>query len=215
MTRLVLASAALVALMTSCADAVPPATASLPSTSGSSDADGPPGRPFDAIAMLEAMRDSRRPGGVADELETDAVAAELADLIWTIDGEPWSTMSAGGSCGPRMCTLEISGAHPDSQGDDLWVFEVEPDTGGVAVVSTELRALSRDRVDQLDQMTRSIFPGTLQGLNLTNARWLPPPEESQFVVSYRYGDEERSACGADITVDAAVRRVVSDRSLDC
>lgn len=161
------------------------------------------------------MRDSRRPGGVPDELETEAIADAVAGRIWTLDGEAWTTTTAGGSCGPRTCTLEVAGARPDSEGDDLWVFEVEPATATVEVVSTDLRALPPALVDHLDELTRSIFPGTLQGLHLTNARWLPPPEESQFVVSYRYGDEERSACGADITVDAAVRRVVSDRSLDC
>ncbi|HEX7197446.1 MAG TPA: hypothetical protein VF364_11515, partial [Candidatus Limnocylindria bacterium] len=47
------------------------------------------GRPFDAEAILAAMRDSRRPGGVPDEMQTDAIAAAVADAIWTIDGEPW------------------------------------------------------------------------------------------------------------------------------
>lgn len=214
MTRLVLASTALIALMTSCADAAPPPTASIPSASGSSEANGLPGQPFRATAILETMRDSRRPGGVPDELETDAIAAKLSDHIWTIDGEPWSTMSAGGSCGPRTCTLEISGAHPNSQGDDLWVFAVEPDSGGVEVVSTELRSLAPVRVDQLDEMTRSMFPG-LESQDLTSARWLPPPDESQFVLSYRDSGEERSGCGADITVDAVARNVVSETTFDC
>ena len=214
MSRLVLASTALVALMTSCADAVPAATASLPSASGSSNADGLPGRPLDATAILEAMRDSRRPGGVPDELQTDAIAGELADLIWTVDGEQWSTMSVGGSCGAQMCALEIAGAHPDSQGDDVWAFEIAPDSEGVEVVSTELRSLTPDRVDQLDEMTRSMFPG-LESQNLTSARWLPPPDDSQFVLSYRDSSEERSGCGADITVDAVMRTIVSDLALDC
>lgn len=217
MSRRALALAALVAVLTSCTDLRPIPFDSLPDESPTPAGIGvlAPGRPFDAADILAAMRDSRRPGGVPDELETDAIAAELADLIWTIDGEPWSTMSAGGSCGPQTCTLEIAGGHPDSQGDDLWVFDVEPVTETARVAEADLRSLNPDTLDQLDQMTRSIFPGTQRGLNLTNVRWLPPPEESQFVVSYRYGDEERSACGADITVDAAIRRVVSDLSMDC
>ncbi len=174
-----------------------------------------PGRPFDATAILAAMRDSRRPGGVPDELETDAVAAALAEAIWTIDGEPWTTMSTGGSCGPQTCTLEIAGAATGTHGEDLWVFEVVPDSGDVQVVSTDLRSLPDDLVGHLDELTRSLFhPGTIASLRLTNGRWLPPPDESRFVVSYRSGGEE-SSCGADITVDAVVPSVISDLALDC
>jgi len=49
---------------------------------------------------------------------------------------------------------------------------------------------------------------------LTNVRWLPPPDETQFVISYRSGGEEGS-CSADITVDVVVPSVVSDLILDC
>ncbi|MCA1568764.1 MAG: hypothetical protein LC798_00260 [Chloroflexi bacterium] len=161
------------------------------------------------------MRDSRRPGGVPDELETEAIAEAVAGRILTLDGEAWTTTTAGGSCGPRTCTLEIAGADPGSQGDDLWVFEVEPATATVEVVSTDLRALPPALVDHLDELTRSIFPGRLQGLNLSNARWLPTPDETQFVMSYRDGDEEGSACGADISVDMIERSVLSEDSLDC
>ena len=78
-----------------------------------------PDRPFDADALLAAMRSSRRPGGVPDQLETQAIAAALAERIWTFGGATWSTFSAGGSCGPVACTFEIGGTPPDAQGEDV------------------------------------------------------------------------------------------------
>jgi hypothetical protein len=175
-----------------------------------------PGQPFDAAAILAAMRDSRRPGGVPDELETDAIASALAEAIWTLDGEPWRTLSAGGSCGPQTCTLEIAGADADVQAEDLWIFEVTPASGTVDLVSAELRSVPPEMVARLDELTRSLFP-PIDGddLDLTSARWLPPPDETQFVLSYRSGDEERSSCGVDVTVDAVAPGIVSDLGLDC
>ena len=81
------------------------------------------------------------------------------------------------------------------------------------------RVLLRDQldlVDRLDGLTRSLFPWVdRDGLGLTSVRWLPPPDETQFVLSYRFGDEERSSCGNDLTVDAVAPGIVSDLTLDC
>jgi hypothetical protein len=215
-----LAILALVALMNACAADAPP-SASDPAPSGTTPPRAgaivlpEPGHPFDAAAMLAALRDSRRPGGVPDELETDAIASALSNAIWTLDGEPWNAVSAGGSCGPATCTLEIAGAGEGAQADDLWVFEVAPATGAVQIQTTDLRSLPTHLAASLDQLTRSLVPvAELDGLILTNVRWLPPPDEGQFVVSYRSGGEEGS-CGVDVTVDAAVPEIVSGSSSDC
>lgn len=215
--------AALGAALTACAAPMPSITASAPlspSPPPTAVVQGielpEPGQPFDEEAILAAMRDSRRPGGVPDELETDAIAAAVAEAIWTIDGEPWTTMATGGSCGPQACTLEVAGADAGSPGEDLWVFEVTPGSEAVEVVSADLRSLPAELVPRLDELTRSLIPTVdVEGLNLTNVRWLPPPDETRFVLSYRSGDEEESSCGADVTVDAAVPAVVSDLTIDC
>jgi len=173
------------------------------------------GRPFDAATLLAAMRDSRRPGGVPDELETDAVATALAEAIWTVDGRPWSKVAASGSCGPSTCTVELSGAPEGAQGDDLWVFDATPETGSVQPQSTDLRSIPTDLVDSLDRFARSsVARGIIDPLILTNVRWLPPPDDGQFVLSYRSGGEEGS-CGVDLTVDAVAADVVSGGSFDC
>ncbi|MDQ4034696.1 MAG: hypothetical protein M3153_02100 [Chloroflexota bacterium] len=227
MTRRWPAVAALGAALTACAAPMPSITASaalspspLPSPSPTAVVQGvdlpEAGQPFDAEAILAAMRDSRRPGGVPDELETDVIAAAVSEAIWTIDGEPWTMMSTGGSCGPQACTLEVAGAGEDAPGEDLWVFQVTPATGAVEVESAELRSLPAELVSRLDELTRTRFPPVnVEGLNLTNVRWLPPPDETRFVLSYRDGNEERSSCGADVTIDAAVPEVVSDLRVDC
>ena len=224
-----MAAAAIIVALTACAGLGPsisapsPSASTIPSSGGTAAASATPeglappdpGRPFDATTILEAMRDSRRPDGVPDELETDAIAAALAEAIWTIDGEPWTMMSTVGSCGPQACTLEIAGADTGAQGEDLWVFEVPSDSGDVRVVSADLRSVPSDLIAELDTLTRSLFPsGTIAEVPLTNVRWLPPPDETQFVISYRSGGEEGS-CSADITVDVVVPSVVSHLILDC
>ena len=220
MTARLPAILALVALLAACADGAAP-SASAPAASATTQPTAgalvlpEPGRPFDAAALLSALRESRRPGGVPDELETDAIASTLANAIWTLDGEPWNAVSAGGSCGPDTCTLEIAGAGDGAQGDDLWVFGVTPTTGAVQLQTTDLRSLPADLAGRIDELTRSLVPvSELDGLILTNVRWLPPPDDGQFVVSYRSGGEEGS-CGVDVTVDAAVPEIVSGSSSDC
>ena len=174
-----------------------------------------PGRPFDTATLLDAMRTSRRPGGVPDQLETDRIAGAVADAIWTYGGEPWTTMAIGGSCGTETCTLEVAGTRPNSVGEDLWVFEIVPATASVTVASADLSALPTDVIGPLDDLASMLFrPGRLDGLALASARWLPPPVGGQFVLSYRSGGEEGS-CGADVTIDAVVPEILADRLIDC
>lgn len=172
-----------------------------------------PAPAFDPATLLDAMRTSRRPGGVPDQLETDRIAAALADAIWTYGGEPWTTMALGGSCGPQTCTLEAAGTRPGSLGEDLWVFEIVPSTGRVTVASADLAAVPADIVDPLDELAR-LLVGQLDGLILASVRWLPPPRDGLYVLSYRSGGEEGS-CGVDLTLDAATPEVVERTFLDC
>jgi hypothetical protein len=174
-----------------------------------------PGRPFGAAALLAAMRDSRRPGGVPDQLETDAIASALADAIWTFDGAPWTTTAAGGSCGPQTCTLELAGTRDGLAGDDLWVFSVSSATGAVEVVAAELRSLPADLPATLDGLVRVLdADGSLAGLVPASVKWLPPPAGGAFVVSYRSGGEEGS-CGADVTLDALGGAIVAEQIVGC
>ena len=172
-------------------------------------------RPFDADALLAAMRTSQRPGGVPDQLETQAIAAALAERIWTFGGATWATFAAGGSCGPGSCTFEIGGTPDGAQGEDLYIFTVVPSTGEVELVDATLRGIPTDLVADLDALTRELHAdGDLAGLALAGVRWLPPPNDGQFELSYRSGGEEGS-CGVDITVDAREPRVVTETPLGC
>ena len=111
----------------------PDATASVgqPATA-TADPSGPAaaGQPYDGAAMLAAMRDSTRPGGVPDELETNAVADAVAAQIWTWDGQPWEALSVGGACGPAECDLDVAGSTDGMAGADLYTFTVDP-AGGI------------------------------------------------------------------------------------
>lgn len=162
-----------------------------------------PGQPYTAQDVLAAMSDSVRPEGVPPELQTDEVAAAVADAIWTIDGEPWSAMAAGGSCADDVCTLEIAGAPPDGAGEDVWVLRVTPSTGAVEVTDADLHGVPAAWVDELDQMTRGAHGSEpLADLLLTAVRWQPPPAVDMYELAYRSGDEEQS-CAADVVLDAA------------
>lgn len=220
---------ALAILLAACNEVAPPSStpgpirgaSAMPSETTTSSPTGEgvalpePGRPFDAATLLAAMRDSRRPGGVPDELETDAIATALADAIWTVDGRPWTLVSASGSCAPSTCTLELSGAPEGALSDDLWVFEVTPASGSVQPQGTDLRSIPTDLVGSLDRLARSSAArAIIDPLILTNARWLPPPDDGQFVLSYRSGGEEGS-CGVDLTIDAIAADVVSGDSSEC
>jgi hypothetical protein len=224
MRRRATAPAVLLATVSACAapqpSTVAPTTAQVASptattSSGMAITLPDPGRPFDAATLLAAMRDSRRPGGVPDELETDAIASALADAIWTFDGRPWEIIAAGGSCGPNACTLEIAGSPPGALGDDAWVFEVVPADSSLKVTTVELRGLPADLPPRLDELTRSLLPTPeLEGMTLASARWLPPPEDGTFVLSYR-GDGEEGSCGMDVTLDAAGEAVLEVTPVGC
>ena len=67
----------------------------------------------------------------------------------------------------------------------------------------------------MDELARSLLPAaTLDGLLLTSARWLPPPDGGQFVLAYR-GDGEEGSCGLDLTLDAVTPGIVGDVSQTC
>ncbi len=174
-----------------------------------------PGRPFDAQQILDAMRSSRRPGGVPDQLENLAVATAIADAIWTFDGEPWTEIVAGGSCGPQTCTLEVSGRLAGATDEDLWIFEVTPSSGAVTVMSSLLRGLDQRTLDAADAILRA-DPDDAPPSDAfrSSARWLPPPDAGRVVLSYRRGNEEGD-CGIDYTVDLRRGSVVDRAVVSC
>ena len=161
-----------------------------------------PGRPYDASAVLDAMAASTRPGGVPAVLQTDAIAAAVAEQLWTFDGSAWEQMAAGGSCGSDRCTLEISGSAPDAAGEDHYILDVVPADGSVTVSATELRALPQPLVDELDQLARDRWPDAPLPGPLASVRWQPPPDANLFVLSYRSGGEEGSPA-VDAVLDIA------------
>ena len=172
------------------------------------------GKPFDAADILAAMRESRRPGGVPDELQTDAIAAAVAEAIRTIDGAPWRTMAVGGSCGPEHCTLELSGSHPDGLGEDVWSFDVVPASETVTVVGTSLGSVRRGLADRADVIARGAEATMLDGLVLASATWMLPPDDGRLLLAYRSGNEEGS-CRRDVTVDLRTGEIEAGPGVDC
>lgn len=174
-----------------------------------------PGRAYSSDALLEAMRTSRRPGGVPAELETDTVAAGLADLLWSVDGQRPSQVAVSGSCSGASCTIELVAVRDDADGEDVWRFAIEPSSGGVTLVNAELRAVPSDLVRTLDRIARREGGTALpEALVLASVGWRPPPESGVYDLAYRSGDEEGS-CAVDVELDAAAGRIVELTSSDC
>lgn len=191
------------------ASLAPVATATPAASAGAAPAAG---QPYDGAALLAAMRDSTRPGGVPDELETDAVAAAVAGELWTWDGRPWETITAGGACGPRACDLELAGGADGMAGADLYAFRINPASGEVSLETTDLHAYPADLDAQLDAMARAAAGDQLGELTFVSARWLPPPDEGQYWLAYRTGGEEGSP-GLDLLLDATTGQVVEVREV--
>lgn len=216
------AAVALVLLLVGCrATGDPGATtaspATLPSVTASvaaSASDGAtiplahPGTPYAAADVLEAMRDSRRPGGVPDELETQEIAAAIAAQAWTWDGEPWETLSLGGACGPSACSMDLAGAPAGETGTDLYSFSVDPGSGAVELLATDLHGHPAGLQTLLDAAARAALePDRLEGMELVASRWLPPPDSDRYLLAYRSGGEEGSP-GLDVLLDAVSGEVL-------
>ena len=167
-----------------------------------------PGRPYDADDLLAAMRDSRRPGGIPDELETDAVASALAEQLWTWDGEAWEILSVGGACGPEACNLDVAGSTEGMAGTDLYSFAIDPESGAVSLAGTDLHAHPTELEAELDAAARAALDAAeLEGLALVGARWLPPPETDRYWLAYRSGGEE-GAPSLEVLLDLASGEVL-------
>jgi hypothetical protein len=167
-----------------------------------------PARPYTALQVLAAMGESRRPGGVPDELETETVAGALAAGIWTYDGQPYPLLVIGGSCGPDRCTLEASGTPAGGAGSDLYAFTVIAETGATELLETDLHGYPAELDAILDAVARDgLDPTALSGLALAGATWLPPPEAGTFRARYRSGGEEASP-GLDLLVDLLSGRIL-------
>jgi hypothetical protein len=166
--------------------------------------------------VLEEMGGSTRPGGVPDEVQTLVIAEEIARTVWTVDGVAWDTAAIGGFCGTSTCTIDLAGAHLGRAGEDLWTVEVDLRSGSVSPMATEVRSLPWALVDELDRLARSLDEeGNLGPMQLTTARWLPPPEKpGRFLLSYRSGGEE-GACARDLLLDARRGEIVEESATGC
>lgn len=199
-----------------------PGSSPAATTSVAPDPSGPaglslpdPGRPFDAEAIRAILEASRRPDGVPSEALASGVLAALADAIWTIDGRPWQTADAGGTCGPQTCQLEIAGTRDGAAGDDLWVVEIDRTSATARVTTAVLQAIPDDLETDLDRLARDLVPaGALDGAVPTGVRWLPPPDGGTFILSYRTAGSA-GGCGLDVTLDAVAPEVVDVAVRSC
>lgn len=167
-----------------------------------------PGTPYDATAILAAMRESRRPGGVPDQLETEELAAAIAELTWTWDGAAWESISVGAACGGTACSLDLAGTPTGGAGTDLYSFSIDPAVGSVELVSSDLHGHPASLEAELDAAARgALAEDRLDGLALVGARWLPPPDTDRYWLAYRSGGEEGAPL-LDVLLDVSTGEVL-------
>lgn len=196
------------AIATPAPSSVPPSPAPSPSPTPTP---AKAGTPYDASTLLQAMADSRRPGGVPDQVQTTPIADQMAQAIWTYDGQPWPALAISGSCGPASCTIDVSGTPDGAAGEDLYTFDVRPDDGMVDVLLADLHGYPTELNSMLDEIARKgVAADRLAGLSLVSARWVPPPDDGQYVLSYRSGGEEGSPA-LDVVVDLSSGMVLDVR----
>jgi hypothetical protein len=171
-----------------------------------------PGRPYDAQDVLSAMRDSRRPAGVPDELETDAIAQAVGSQLWTWDGQPWVALSIGGACGPSTCSLDVAGSRDEAVGADLYSFDIDMASGDVSLTTSDLHAYPQALDRQLEQAAKAVAGTQLAGLAYISAQWLRPPDAGRYWLAYRTGGEE-GAPGLDLLLDLATGELIEIRPL--
>ena len=138
---------------------------------------------------------------VKEQVQTVPIADQMAQAIWTYDGAPWPAMAVSGSCGPESCTVDVSGTPDGAAGEDLYTFDVRPADGTVKLLLADLHGYPTDLNATLDEIARAGVPhDRLAGLELLSARWVPPPDDGQYVLSYRSGGEEGSPA-LDVVID--------------
>ena len=195
--------------------APPSATASATATAARFSAS--PGRPYDAAAVLLAMRPSR--SGVPTDIEHEEIAAELARRIWTFDGLPYARLKLQAFCDETTCELYVTG-RPEAVAHggrhvDHYAFAVRR-ADRQFVKPRDLRATLQgyppayDRA--LDELARELMaPDELSGLTFEGASWRVPPETGVFDLQYGTGAEEGSPI-VYVTLDVLHEKIVSVRT---
>ncbi len=154
---------------------------------------------------------------VPPELRQLDIAQQLADLVWTYDGQPYASLALEGRCGSTLCDIELQGVPafaPEEDGHvDLYLFRVERSTGTVAPIrddNVQLTSGYPPELDiEIDRVVRAgVNPEVMTGLELRNAVWMQPPNFGQFIVSYDSGNEEGSRA-IQVVLDLETGEIIS------
>jgi hypothetical protein len=155
------------------------------------------------------------------ELQTEFIAAALADRIWTYDGRPYREVWFTGSCneGVRIrCDLSLTGlpAFAPTRGDvDTYWFVVHL---GSPILGPEagqaLGGFPPDLVPAIDALARSLdIDGRFKAEALRGIDWALPPPDDAFVLTY--GDDNEGDTTIVVTLDRANRRILSIEERVC
>ena len=177
------------------------------------------GRPYTAEMIAVELLDV--PDDFPPQLQNELIAAALADRIWTYDGRPYREIWITGSCnepGRTRCDLAVSGLPafaPTRDWEDAYFFAVDL-RSGVILPTTEpgIRGLPAELVPEIEDLARALdADGRLEGMLLRHVRWLPPPPDDAYVVTF--GDDNEGDTMIFVTLDRANRRILSIETRVC
>ena len=177
------------------------------------------GRPYTPEMMVAELMDV--PYNFPRELQTDFVAAALADRIWTFDGRPYRELSISGSCdegGLGRCDLSVSGLPafaPNRETNDHYYFSVNVQSAVVIPGASGLEAYPPELGPEVDALVRSLdTERQLQKQGLRGVEWaLPPPDDAFRLV---YGGDNEGDLMIYVTLDRANRQILSlERYICC
>lgn len=176
------------------------------------------GRPYTAemiaVELLDVSYD------FPPELQTEFIAAALADRIWTHDGRPYREVWITGSCNDgdrRQCDLTVSGLPafaPTREREDDYFFAVDLGSGMIRPTTEPGgRGLPPELVPQIEALARALdTDGRLEGMQLRNVRWLPPPPDDAYMLDFGNGGLEGDPRTL-VTLDRPNERIISMEGL--
>jgi hypothetical protein len=171
------------------------------------------GRPYTAEMIAAELLDV--PDGFPPELQTEFIAAAIADRIWTYDGRPYREVWITGSCNEPVrtrCDLTLEGlpafAPTRDDADSYW-FVVHVDAPILGPESGQgLRGFPPDVAHAIDALARSLdTDGRFRAEALRGIDWALPPPDDAFVLTY--GDDNEGDTMIFVTLDRANRQLLS------
>jgi hypothetical protein len=157
---------------------------------------------------------------VATDLLNSAVAAAIADAIWTWDGQSYDRWWIEAYCA-RTCELVIQGipASDIAGEEDMYHFhQFDPSRPAQTLELGDYPSLGGYPAaldPEIEQLGRALDEGgVLDDLGYFHASWFPPPRSGEFLAFFSDGNEEGGS-NAYVWLNLVERRLIKLLPVTC